>query len=208
VVAVIESENTSPVAPPDVPERLQEAAAWVRPKPPAPRPASPRRSVPELYQDLSVAELAHWACVSYQHARMVKSGIRKASAQMEKLVRLHRSGRIMPESWSEADWSFDGARGREELRGPDGLRFKPAEVLALPYLRSALHAHEVEQRLFREDAFRLRELRHTVQKLRSAFLQIGASVSEAEDSLAHGFSSKLIDDAGASCAPGASPERS
>src|SRR5665213_448093 len=167
-----------------VPKRLLEAAEWVRPAPREPLAAEAGPDVPAIFVDVSVKDLAKWACVTENHARLLKSGQRSPSPAVEKLVRLHVAGRVVPSSWSGAGWSFDGLDGQEGLHGPDGLTFQPREVLAIPFLQSALSAHRADQRRYREDAERAGDLRHAFERLRSAFLQIGTSVADAERLLA------------------------
>jgi hypothetical protein len=171
-------------SPASVPERLGEAFEWVRPAPLQPRATEAGPDVPAIFVDVSVKDLAKWACVTENHARLLKSGQRSPSPAVEKLVRLHVAGRVVPSSWSGAGWSFDGSGGQEGLHGPDGLTFQPCEVLAIPFLQSALSAHRADQRRYREDAERAGDLRHAFDRLRSAFLQIGKSVADAERLLA------------------------
>jgi hypothetical protein len=160
-----------------------------------PRVAESKPDIPDIFVDVSVKELAKWACVTETHARLLKSGRRKPSPAVEKLVRLHVAGRVVPCSWSGAGWSFDGAVGQERLHGPQGLTFQPAEVLAIPFVRSALEAHRADKRQYREDAERAGDLRHAFERLRSAFLQIGRSVADAERLL----TAEVVDQGAAAC---------
>jgi hypothetical protein len=165
---------------PSVPERLQDAAEWVRPAAFVARPLVPVPCASVSFADVSVKEIAEWACVTETHARLLKAGHRKPSPAVEKLVRLHLAGRVVPASWNAAGWSFVGSRGQEALQGPDALTFQPSEVLALPYLQSELAAHRADQRQYRQDAERAADLRHVLERLESAFLQIGLSVADAQ----------------------------
>jgi hypothetical protein len=176
-----DSENPpSPV----LPDRLDHLRDWKRPDPPAPRlereQRSTRSDIPAWVEQVSVQELAQWGCVTEQYARMIKAGSKQPSPIVEKLVRLHLAGRVMPESWAKAGFAFAGRVGSERLCGPQGLSSEPGEVLGIPFRNSHIAALQAEQRRFRADAEYAADLRHAYERLRSAFAQIGGALSDAD----------------------------
>jgi len=186
-----DSVNPSSVSP----DRLDHAREWVRPAPPVPRPVcdSTKSNVAAWVNEVSVKQLAEWAMVTEGYARMIKSGRSHPSATVEKLVKLHLAGRVVPESWVAAGFSFGGFRGAEALCGPDGAHASPGEVLAIPFLHASISAHQADQRRFRADAEYAADLRHAYQRLRAAFMQIGAALSDADRLLVAGHVQQTVD---------------
>ena len=164
-------------------DRLDHAREWVRPAPRGPRfeqARSVRPNGPEWVEQVSVQELAEWGCVTEQYARMIKAGSKQPSPIVEKLVTLHLAGRVLPESWAKAGFSFAGRVGCERLCGPQGLSAEPGEVLGIPFRNSHIAALKAEQRRYRADAEYVADLRHVLERLQAAFAQIGGGLLDAE----------------------------
>ena len=163
---------------PPVPERLQEAADWIRPKPRAVRELRPDprgARVCALIRETSVQEIVDWGGVTAAHARLLKSGRRRPSLALLMVLYLRAEGRVMPEVWEGWRFSHDG-----KLCGPDGLSFVPGEVLAIPFQRSALSAHQAFSRRYRADAEHARRVVELAPQLRGAFSHVRQLLGEAE----------------------------
>lgn len=100
-------------------------STWTRPAPPRPPPApKSRRSrpTPALFFGLPERLIAEWAGVSPGHARLLKTGIRKPSRQVQKLILLYRQERVLQGPW--ARWICrDG-----KLVSPEGVQFDAAAL--------------------------------------------------------------------------------
>jgi hypothetical protein len=64
-----------------------------------------------------VSLIAEWACVSLTHARLLKTGVRKPSRQVQRLVSLHRDERVLQGVWK--GWICR----RDRLVSPEGVEF-------------------------------------------------------------------------------------
>lgn len=109
-----------------MPRRSKKLAVpWSRPAPP--RPAPPEKSrrsrpTPALFYGLPESLIAEYACVSPTHARLLKTGIRKPSRQVQRLISLYRDGRVLLGPWK--GWICR----RDRLVSPEGLEFDSAAL--------------------------------------------------------------------------------
>lgn len=104
---------------------VNPSVPWSRPAPPRPPPpGKSRRSrpTPALFYGIPEARIVEWACVSATHARLLKSGIRKPSRQVQRLVSLHRDERVLQGVWK--GWICR----RDKLVSPEGVEFDSAAL--------------------------------------------------------------------------------
>lgn len=93
---------------------------WTRPgprRPPPPSRSRRSRPTPALFYGVPESLIVDWARVSETHARLLKTGVRKPSRQVERLVSLHRDERVLHGAWK--GWICRG----DKLVSPEGVEF-------------------------------------------------------------------------------------
>lgn len=108
-----------------MPRRLKKPVPWTRPpprRPPPPQKVRRSRPTPALFYGLPVSVIADWGRVSSEHARLLKTGIRPPSRQVERLVSLYRDGRVLDGKWRR--WVCR----KDKLVSPEGVEFDAAAL--------------------------------------------------------------------------------
>jgi len=70
-----------------------------------------------MFLGVRLEDIVRWAGVSPSHARLVKTGIRKPSLQVQRLVTLHDGGQVLRGRWE--GWRCRG----DKLVSPEGVQF-------------------------------------------------------------------------------------
>ena len=70
-----------------------------------------------MFYGIPESLIAEWACVSATYARLLKTGVRKPSRQVQRLVSLQRDERVLQGVWK--GWICR----RDKLVSPEGVEF-------------------------------------------------------------------------------------
>lgn len=128
-------------------DELDTERPWTRPRPKEPPrhhyvQTTAERDAEILFGTRTAQEIADATGVDVTTARRWRRGAVTPPPPMVALLRLMLHGDLGALSRAWKDWFVQG----EELHGPDGLRFRPGEIMALPYLRQLNRALEAQSR--------------------------------------------------------------